>query len=407
MEKRSLFSKIFGNKGDKTYQRFELLSDTNGTFYPWSGNAFDSDLVRSAIRPKANAVGKLNAKHIRGEGSAMKINPNSRIKTVLQFPNPYMSMQDMLMKLTVHREIHHNAFAYVQPDPITKEPMAIYPIPYSGVELKQAAGELYMEFQFWVGKRVTVPYERLIHLRKDFNSNDIFGDPGTKAITNMMEVINTTDKGIVNAIKNSAIIKWIMSFKQVIRPEDAQKEIDLFVKNYLSIDASNGIAPADPKYELKQIDPKNYVPNAAQMKETIQRLYSYFGVNDAIVQNKYTEDEWNAFFESEIEPIAIQLSNAFTRAFFTDHEIGFGNRIIFEASSLQYASMTTKLGLVQMVDRGAMTPNEWRAVLNLGPIEGGDKPIRRLDTALVDKTDKGTKGEGGQDDGSNQPDGKD
>lgn len=36
----------------------------------------------------------------------------------------------------------------------------------------------------------------------------------------------------------------------------------------------------------------------------------------------------------------------------------------------------TKLELVQMVDRGAMTPNEWRAVLNLGPVEGGDKPIR-------------------------------
>jgi hypothetical protein len=31
-----------------------------------------------------------------------------------------------------------------------------------------------------------------------------------------------------------------------------------------------------------------------------------------------------------------------------------------------------------------MTPDEWRAVLNLGPIEGGSKPIRRLDTAPVD-----------------------
>ena len=36
-----------------------------------------------------------------------------------------------------------------------------------------------------------------------------------------------------------------------------------------------------------------------------------------------------------------------------------------------------------MVDRGAMTPNEWRAVLNMAPIEGGDEPIRRLDTQVV------------------------
>lgn len=37
-----------------------------------------------------------------------------------------------------------------------------------------------------------------------------------------------------------------------------------------------------------------------------------------------------------------------------------------------------------MVDRGAMTPNEWRATMNMAPIEGGDKPIRRLDTEVVD-----------------------
>ena len=45
--------------------------------------------------------------------------------------------------------------------------------------------------------------------------------------------------------------------------------------------------------------------------------------------------------------------------------------------------MSTKMNLVQMVDRGALTPNEWRSILSLGPIEGGDKPVRRLDTALV------------------------
>ena len=45
-----------------------------------------------------------------------------------------------------------------------------------------------------------------------------------------------------------------------------------------------------------------------------------------------------------------------------------------------------------MVDRGSMTPNEWRITLNLGPIEGGDKPIRRLDTAVVNN--KGNKDNG-------------
>ena len=40
--------------------------------------------------------------------------------------------------------------------------------------------------------------------------------------------------------------------------------------------------------------------------------------------------------------------------------------------------------MVAMVDRGALTPNEWRQMFNLAPVEGGDKPIRRLDTAPTD-----------------------
>ena len=37
-----------------------------------------------------------------------------------------------------------------------------------------------------------------------------------------------------------------------------------------------------------------------------------------------------------------------------------------------------------MVDRGALTPNEWRDTFNLSPVKDGDKPLRRLDTQTVD-----------------------
>ncbi|GJM84335.1 hypothetical protein HMSSN139_68310 [Paenibacillus sp. HMSSN-139] len=85
---------------------------------------------------------------------------------------------------------------------------------------------------------------------------------------------------------------------------------------------------------------------------------------------------------------------------FTDRERGFGNEIVFESNRLQYASLTTKLNLMQMVDRGAMTPNEWREALNLPTIKGGDKPVRRLDTAPVNETDTNGGDSGGQDPGT-------
>ena len=366
--------------------RFELLKTSNNTFYSWSGNLFDSDIVRAAIRPKANAIGKLNAKHIKGFGAATKINQDAYIRGILANPNPYMSMQDFLSKMTFQREINHNAFAYVKRDE-NGYPLEIYPIPFSGVELYEQAETLFVKFDFWTGKTMVVPYTDLIHLRKDFNDSDFFGDQGTTSLNSIMEVITTTDQSVVNAIKNSAIIKWIMKFKSVLQPKDVEMQLSEFTKNYLDISNTGGAAASDPRYDLEQVKDNSYVPNALQMEKAIQRLYSYFGVNEAIVQNKYDENGWNAFYESEIEVIAIQLSNAFTKAFFSRREIGYGNKIVFDSCNLAYASMSTKLQLVAMVDRGALSPNEWRTVLNLAPVEGGDEMLRRLDTTTVNGAD--------------------
>ena len=75
-----------------------------------------------------------------------------------------------------------------------------------------------------------------------------------------------------------------------------------------------------------------------------------------------------------------------TRKLFTRNERSFGNKIIFESSNLQYASMATKLALSSMVDRGALTPNEWREVLNKAPIPGGDTALLRKDTGTITET---------------------
>ena len=170
-----------------------------------------------------------------------------------------------------------------------------------------------------------------------------------------------------------------------MRPEDITDQTNKFTESFLNIENSGGAAGVDTKADAKQIDPKDYVPNAAVIDRTTQRIYSFFNTNEKIVQSKYNEDEWNSYYESEIEPLAMQWSNEDTRKIFTRRERGFGNKIIYSANNLQYSSMSTKLGLQAMVDRGAMTPNEWREVLNLPPVEDGDKPLRRLDTIDIGK----------------------
>lgn len=369
-----------------TRTRFEMIEDRGNGFYAWNGTIYKSDVVRACIRPKVKAIGKLIPQHIRNNNQeGFKVNPEPYIRFLYEEPNPYMSGQVFREKMATQLALNNNAFALLVRDE-NGYPMEMYNIPCVGVEaIYNSLGELFLKFTNRNGKIATYPYRDIIHLRQDINENDIFGDSPREALLPLMEIVSTTDQGIVKAIKNSAVIRWLLRFRSNMRPEDVTQKTNEFVNNFLDVNNSVGAAGVDTSTEAEQIKPNDYVPNAAQIDRTITRIYNFFNTNEKIVQSKYTEDEWNAYYESEIEPLAMQWSNEDTRKIFTRRERGFGNKIIYSANNLQYASMCTKLGLQAMVDRGALTPNEWREVLNLPPVEDGDKPLRRLDTIAIGK----------------------
>jgi HK97 family phage portal protein len=370
----------FRNKA-VTVSKYKMIVDNGGGFYTWNGNMYQSDIVRAAIRPKAQAIGKAIGKHIRKGIDGTKVNPDVYMRFLLEEPNPYMTGQQLQEKMATHLELNSNAFAYIHRDE-NNIPIQIYPINAATVEaLQNDQGELFIKFHQLKGGPVTFRYSDLIHLRKDFNGNEIFGDSNVDTLAPLMEIVNTTDQGIVKAIKNSNIIKWLLKFNQTLRPEDIKKQTQQFINDYMNVESETiGAAATDAKMDAQQVEPKDYVPNEKQMNNTVNRIYSFFNTNEKIIQASYSEDEWISYYESSIEPVIVQMSNEFTRKLFSRRERGHGNQVVFEASNLQFASMSTKLNLREMVDRGALTPNEWREALNLAPIEGGDVPIRRLDT---------------------------
>lgn len=379
---------LFKKKNAKTNEKadknvMQMVTLWGEYFYSWNGRLYDSDIVRSCIRPKVKAVGKLVGKHIRSDSGVLKVNPDANIRFLLSEPNPYMTGQQFQEKVATQLCLNNNAFILIVRD-INDKPIQLYPIPCIQCETKYINDELYLKFQYRNGKSGTFPYSQIIHLRQDFNEHDIFGESPALALASMMEVIGTIDQGIIKAIKNSGIVRWLLTFTSSLRPEDIKKNVKDFVDNYLSVESDTfGAAGVDSKATAIRIEPKDYVPNALQTKETINRIYSFFNTNEKIIQSKWTEDEWNAYYEAEVEPVAIQMGDTYSVKIFTRRERGCGNRIVFEASNLQCASLSSKLALQAMVDRGAMTPNEWRATLNMAPIEGGDNPIRRLDTEVV------------------------
>jgi HK97 family phage portal protein len=297
-----------------------------------------------------------------------------------------MTAYDFLYKLVTTLMIDNNAFAYPLWDGVNL--IAVWPVNCNMAEfLEDASGTVYVKFYFGTGQHVILPYSEVIHLRRHFYKNDMAGE-SNKPVNATLEAIHTTNEGLAQAVKTSANLRGIIKYQGILKESDIKANRDRFVNEYMTVQNTGGVAALDGKadyIELKN-DPK--MINAAQMKELRDAVYRYFGVNESIIMGKYTEEEWNAFYESTIEPLAVQMSLEFTSKLFTERELGFGNEIIFEANRLQYASVKTKLALREMVDRGALTPNEWREAFNLAPVEGGDKPIRRLDTRPTDETDQ-------------------
>ena len=373
---------------------FKLVTNLGSNYFSWNGRVYESDIVRSAIEVKAGAIGKAVAKHIRaGTKDSFTENPDVYIKFLLSDPNPIMTGQMLQEKMITQLELNNNAFAYVQRDS-NGLPNAIWPITANSVEaLQNDQGTLFLRFYLRDGQIYTFPYSQIIHLRKDYNENDIFGESNAATLTPLMEIVNTTDQGIVNAIKSSGVIRWLLKYQQSLRPEDVKKNTEAFVANYLaSTDGGIGAAGVDSSVDAVQIHPDDYVPNEKQMEATTERIYSIFHISKPIIQASYTENQWISYYESQIEPFLRQMSEQWTRVLFNRRERSFGNSIVFESNDLSYASMQTKLQLVQFVDRAIMSPNEVRSYFNLPPVAGGDKLLLRKDTGTANGPMKGGDG---------------
>ncbi|MGN0489410.1 MAG: phage portal protein [Ruminococcus sp.] len=375
-------------KPTKKIESYQLVSGYQN-FTLWGNSAFDNDIVRGCVMARAKRMAKLQMKHIvettDADGNKItKVNPEPYMRFLLEEPNPYMTINDFLMKLSIYLDLNGNFFAVIVRDE-NGFPRELYPVPTFNATVEYTdTGTMYYKFRLHNGKSYCINAADVIHIRQDYYDNDVFGRGKIKALSPLIEVVETTDRGLINAIKNSGVIKWLLKYKSALRDEDLTKHANKFAENYLNITSSSiGVAAVDSKADAQQITATDYVPNAALSDRTAQRILKLFNMSEKILRSEANENEENEYYEACIEPIAIALKNEFTRKLFSRRQRGCGNYISIATFDLQTASITTKLSLVQMVDRGAMTVNEWRNILGLSPVEGGDEPIRRLDTAPV------------------------
>lgn len=376
MERRSildLFKKEKPNQ-TKTYTTFKELGTYRSSFGSFGNDIYNSDDVRACVRALSEHTSKANPKCT-----------DKKIEKLLSYnPNKYMNGKDMLAKLRNILEIKNTAFLYIERDN-TNKVIGFYPVPYYSFKALESGNRVFIQFEFNgdAARNLVIAWEDLAVLRKDYVFSDFAGD-GNCPLFKTLDVINTMDTGLANAVKSTANLRGILkSTKAMLSPDDLKKQKETFVNDYMNLENEGGIASLDATQDFKEINLKPTTATAEESDAYRERVYRYFGVSKKIVQSDFTEAEYDAFYESRIEPFLVALSLELTRKIFTSKELSYGNEIWYESNRLQYASAKTKISMVALVDRGLMTPNEYRELFNMPPYDGGDEFILRLDT---DKT---------------------
>ncbi len=383
----SFFTRLF-NKAKQTIRNLTSWAEVGGfkaMFSPFGRDANKSELVRSCVRALADQTAKATPT-VSGNDNEAK-----RLERMLKYrPNPYMNGKDFLYKVRTQYELTNTAFIVVMRDDLGKV-QGLYPMPYQTIEaMKDPGGNLYVKF-YTGGNQYVFAWEDIIVLRKDYNENDITGD-SNDPVLNTLDLINTSNQGIANAIKSTANLRGIVkSTKAMLDPKDQKEQGEQFVKDYLSLENEGGVAYLDNTMTFEPIKMEPAITNWATMREFRENLFRYFGVDDEIILSKASTEKMQVFYELRIEPFLIALSLELTSKIYTDREIAFGREVTYQSSAIQFMSMADKLALRPFLEDGAITPNTWCDIVGLPHVEGGDKPIRRLDTAPIDQVAKSIK----------------
>ncbi|MCL2248667.1 MAG: phage portal protein [Oscillospiraceae bacterium] len=369
-----LFNKLFKDKEEREmHDYFETLSNYTPVFTTFEGGVYEMELTRAAIHSFAYACSKLNPEIT---GSA-----GQRLKNILSFsPNPFMDTTKFIYRTATSLEVKNNSFITPIFDELDGRITGYFPIYPLNTEVVESNNIPYYRFTFATGKRVAIEVSKVGHLTKFQFQDDFFGSDNSP-LKPTMDLIHTQNEGIQNAVKNTADLKYIARVPGSL-PDDKLKKLRKRIAkmNFTNKNKSNILLYDGQLADLKPIDIKPFTINAVQMKQIQENVFHYFGTNESILQNKFTEDEWHAYYQGSIEPFAIQLSLVMTNMTFSPMEIAHNNKIHFTTNRLQNLSPKSKMEFsTSLIDRGVVVPNEARKLWGLEPLEGGDERILRRD----------------------------
>ena len=366
-----LLQRLFGKQPEpiRVDGIYRLLDGYVPHFRTWGGQIYESELVRAAIDAKARHFSKLA---VTIQGSA-KPHLQSLLKRA---PNEFQTWGQFLYRLSTILDVKNTAFVV----PVLGEygeTTGIFPICPDEWELVTVKDEPWIRFKFAHAETLAIELKQVGIMTRFQFKNDLFGE-SNRALDDTMDLISIQRQGIEESAKNAATYRLMARVSNFTKADDLAKERQRFDKENFQNGGGGILLMPNTYTDIKQLQQQSYAVDADQLKAIKESVFDYFGINEEVIQSAAYGDKFAAYYESKIEPDAIQLSDVLTRMLFTAREQAQGSAIFFTANRLQYMTNADKLNVsANMLDRGIMSINEIREIWQLPPVDGGDIRIIR------------------------------
>lgn len=373
------FNKLF-RRGPKN-KKFAPTFDGFMPIYTQFGtNIYASDVVQQALKCIVDEMKKLNPTHIRLIGND-PTPVKSTVQDVLDSPNELMTTSEFLEKICWLLLMNYNAFIiptyYTWVDDKTGAERryyeSLYPINPTQVDfIEDASGRLFVKFWFWNGYTTTIAYDDVIHIRYNFSISEYMGgnrigQPDHEALLSTLELNNNLLQGIAKAMNASYAINGVVKYNTLM--DDGKTEAALKEFNNWLANSQSGFVPIDLKSEIIPFERKLALVDKPTLEFIDSKILRNWGVPLSILTGDYTKEQYEAFYQKVLEPLALAISQAFTKKLFTKRERAFGNRIELYPKDLIFMTVSQTLEMINILSpTGGLFENEKRVALGLRPL---------------------------------------
>lgn len=362
---------------ETTYAK--MLNGATPVFSQFGQDIYASDVVQQAISCIVTEMKKITPQHIRKNGSD-SIPVSGDLQRILNQPNERMTQSDFLEKVFWNLYLNYNSFIvpiyetrYDTNGTAIRKYTGLYPVSPMQVDiLEDARGQYFIKMRFSSGYETTLRYSDVIHLKYRFSVNEfmggnLYGQPDNAALLKTLDLNHTLLQGVAKALKSSFAINGVLKYNTLIDNDQVEKNIKELEKKLQNNES--GILGLDLKGEFIPLQNKIQLVDATTLKFIDEKILRHIGVPLPILTGDYTKAQYEAFYQKSLEPLIVNISQAFTMTLFTDREKSFGNEIVFYPHELIFMDTNQKLEMVRMLgDSGALFENEKRVAFGLRPL---------------------------------------